>query len=245
MAAKQADRDRKAKVAELQRQAKAAERRRTFMVVGIGVSVVGLMAGAVTYAIVSDKSRAPSGQLAKLGVTQALAECDPVSTDPATGGGDHVGPETKESSVTSVKYATVPPAFGKHFVRPEFPNRQFYTKTDRPKMENLVHNLEHGYSVLWYDETVKDDQIGILKAISREANKSRNALNKFIVSEWDPAYGKFPASKHIGISHWSADAKDTKKQSGHRQLCGKVSGEVVADFIAKYPLTSAPEAGAQ
>ncbi len=245
MAAKQADKDRRAKVAELQRQAKAVERRRTLTVVGAGVAIVVLVAGAVTYAIVNDKSQAPSGQLAKQGVPQAMAECDPVKSEKATGGGDHVGPQTEKASITKIKYSTVPPAFGQHFVTPEFPNRQFYTANDRPKMENLVHNLEHGYSVLWYDDTIQGADIGALKAIAREANKSRNALNKFIVTQWDESYGKFPAGKHIAISHWSADAKDTTNQEGHRLLCGKVSGEAVAKYIADYPLTSAPEAGAQ
>ncbi|MGL5828694.1 MAG: DUF3105 domain-containing protein [Angustibacter sp.] len=245
MAAKQADKDRRAKVAELQRQAKAAERRRTAVVAGVGLAIIVLVAGLVTYAIIDDKANAPSGQLAKLGVPQALAECDPVKSESATGSGDHVGPQTNKADITKVKYTTVPPAFGQHFVQPEFPNRQFYTSVDRPKIENLVHNLEHGYSILWYDNTIKGADIDALKAITREANKSRNALNKFIVSSWDDSYGKFPAGKHIAISHWSADAKDTSKQTGHRLLCGKVSGEAVAKFIADYPLTSAPEAGAQ
>lgn len=243
--AKKTDQDRKAKVAELQRQARAAERRRTVLIIGVAGGVVALIAGAVAVAIVTDKSRAPSGSLVSQGVTAAQAACDPVTNDPAAGSGRHVGPQTDKPDVRTVKYSTVPPTSGEHFAAPEFPNRQFYTATDRPKMENLVHNLEHGYSVLWYDDTITGEKVAQLKAISREANATTQAQDKFIVSAWDPAYGALPAGKHVALSHWSGDPQDPKKQSGHRMLCGAVSGEVVQSFIKSYPRTSAPEPNAQ
>lgn len=245
MAAKKADQDRKAKIAEMQRQAKAAERRRTLTIIGAAVVIVALMAGAVTFAILRDKSRVPSGELTALGVPASAASCDPETTDPAEGGGEHVGPNTPKATVTQVKYDTVPPSSGQHFAAPAFPNRQFYTKDDRPKMENLVHNLEHGYSILWYDGTVTEEEVAQLRAIAREANDTEQAKEKFIVSAWDEAYGKLPEGKRFALSHWSADPKDLKKQSGHRVLCGALSGEVVQKFITDNPLTEAPEAGAQ
>jgi hypothetical protein len=245
VAAKKADHDRKAKIAEMQRQAKAAERRRTLAVVGAAVAVVVVIAGAVTFAIARDDSRVPSGSLASLGVPAGQASCDPVTDDDASGGGAHVGPGTDKPDETTVKYSTVPPSSGPHFAVPEYPARQFYTAADRPKMENLVHNLEHGYTILWYDDTATAEQVSQLKAISREANDSAEARNKFIVSAWDTAYGEFPADKHFALSHWSAQPSDLSKQTGHRQLCGKVSGEVVASFIKAHPKDEAPEPGAQ
>jgi Protein of unknown function (DUF3105) len=245
VAAKKSDQERKAKIAQMQRQAKAAERRRTVLIVGAAGLVVALIAGAVAFAIISDDSRAPSGGLTAQGLPAADAGCDPVTEDKAAGAGNHVGPGTNKPTVTTIKYSTVPPTTGEHFPTPEFPNRQFYTADDRPKMENLVHNLEHGYSVLWYDDTLSTEEVSQLKAISREANKTTEAQQKFLVSAWDPAYGKLPTGKHVALSHWAADAKDLKKQSGHRLLCGSVSGEAVQSFIKKYPRTSAPEPNAQ
>jgi hypothetical protein len=245
VSAKKSDQDRKAKIAEMQRQARAGERRRTLLIVGAAGVVVALIAGAVTFAIVTDDSRAPSGALTAQGVPAAEAGCDPVTEDEATGSGSHVGPGTDKPDLTTVKYSTVPPTTGEHFPAPEFPNRQFYTADDRPPMENLVHNLEHGYSVLWYDDTLSTEQVSQLKAISREANQTTEAQQKFVVSAWDTAYGAFPAGKHVALSHWSADAKDLKKQSGHRLLCGSVSGEAVQSFIKKHPRTSAPEPNGQ
>lgn len=235
--AKTVDKDRKAKIAEMQRQTKAADRRRTLTIIGAALVVVALMAGAVTYAIVSDDNRVPGGELATLGVSAAAASCDPVTTDPATGSGAHVE--------GTVKYSTVPPTSGSHNAQWEFPNRGFYTADDRPQMESLVHNLEHGYTVLWYDGTASAKQLAALKAIGKQANASTEAKEKFVVSAWDDAYGAFPAGKHFAMSHWSADPNAPAKQSGHRELCGDVSGAAVESFIKAYPRTSAPEPNAQ
>jgi hypothetical protein len=237
VATKKPDKDRKAKIAEMQRQAKAAERRRTLTIVGAAGVVVAIMGGAVAYAIISDESRVPDGPLTSLGVAASAASCDPITDDPTTGSGQHVD--------GTVKYATVPPTSGEHNPAPEFPNRGFYTADDRPQMEKLVHNLEHGYTVLWYDDTANETQLATLRGIAEKARDSDQARDKFIVSAWDTAYGTLPEGKHFAMSHWSAEANDLSKQMGHRQLCGDVSGAVVNDFITKYPLTSAPEPGAQ
>ena len=248
MAKKSADRDRRARIAEMQRQAKAAERRRTLLIVGTAVLVVAVIAGAVGFAILRDPNRPPSGELKDLGVAASAASCDPVTNDKATGGGVHVGPGTEQPNVTKVKYSTVPPTSGQHFAAPEYPNREFYDEGDRPKMETLVHNLEHGYTILWYDNTATTEQKATLRAIAKKANDSTQARDKFIVSAWDPAYGTFPAGKHFALSHWAADPKDPSnesKQQGHRQLCGAISGDVVQKFITTYPRTLAPEPNAQ
>ena len=241
LVAKTVDKDRKAKIAQMQRQAKAAERKRTLTIVGAAAVIVVLMAGAVTYAIVSDENRVPGGELASLGVAATAASCDPVTNDKTTGSGEHVGPGTAKPDEVTVKYATIPPSSGPHSPQWEFPNRGFYTADDRPRMENLVHNLEHGYTVLWYDDTTTDKQIATLKAVGKKANESTAAREKFIISAWDPAYGALPSGKHFALSHWSADGADTTKQAGHRQLCGDLSGAVVNEFITAYPRTSAPE----
>jgi Protein of unknown function (DUF3105). len=101
-----------------------------------------------------------------------------------------------------------------------------------------VHNLEHGYTIIWYDTTIKGAQLSALKNLSSSARaRNETAPSKFIVSAWDNAYGKFPAGKHVGISHWGA-------ADSHIQLCGKVSGQVVNTFIKKYPAADSPEPSA-
>lgn len=48
---------------------------------------------------------------------------------------------------TKVNYTTDPPTFGPHY--PDWITKGFY---DTPRAEgNLVHSMEHGYVILWYD----------------------------------------------------------------------------------------------
>ena len=115
-------------------------------------------------------------------------------------------------------------------------------------MEDLVHNLEHGYTVLWYDVTAGAGKKAELEQLARVANKTEWAKNKFIVSAWDTSYGELPAGKKFALSHWSAtlsaDGTKVASQAGHRELCGDLSGAVVKAFVQEFPLTSAPEPGA-
>jgi Protein of unknown function (DUF3105) len=234
---KQDPRQRRARIEELRREQRRAERRKTMLLVGIA-TVVGLgIIAAAAVPIISDAINDPAKKpVSSFGVAAAAASCDAPTNDPTTGGGEHVGPGTQKPDQTTVKYATVPPSSGPHYAVPASGQRKFYGENDRPRMEELVHNLEHGYTVLWYDDTVKGDERTALEDLSKRIPRDpQNA--KFVVSAWDPAYGAFPAGKHIALSHWSKD-------SGHRQLCGKVSGAAIASFMKAYPGTDAPEAGA-
>ena len=141
---------------------------------------------------------------------------------------------------TVEKYESVPPSYGPHWGTPVFPARTFYSDRDRPQMEQLVHNLEHGYTILWYDATIKGKQLDTLEDLAQSASNSDMAGpgNKFIVSAWDDSYGKFPSGKHLGMSHWGAQASAI-------QLCGKVSGDAVQKFMTQFPASDAPEPNAQ
>ena len=231
MGKKSATVDRKARLEEVRKAQKAAERRRTLLVAGAaGVVVLGLVA-AVGVVI---RNQIADSDIATIGVTTAAASCDPVTTDKSAGVSDHVGPGTNTPDQTTVKYDTVPPSSGKHFATPIVPARAFYTASDRPVLENLGHNLEHGYTIVWYDETTPKVQQDELKKLAPLARDDKFAGPKFIVSAWDQTRGAFPAGKHIAISHWGAKA-------GHRQLCGQVSGDVIKSFVQTYPYTDSPE----
>nr|WP_202881608.1 DUF3105 domain-containing protein [Pedococcus badiiscoriae] len=219
-------------MAEIQNQQKAKERK---VVAGIVIGCLVLLAG-LTGVILFAINDAQAKQLPHLGVTVAAASCDPVTTDPSSGAGEHVGPGTSKPNQTSVNYSTVPPSNGPHFVSPDLSGRDFYTAADRPVLETLVHNLEHGYTILWYDGSkVKDTKL--LRDIADQANKLPEASGKFKVVEWDASRGAFPAGKVYALSHWAKDA-------GHRQLCGNVSGQAIIDFVKKYPKTDTQEPGA-
>jgi hypothetical protein len=230
----QQDRDRRAKVEAMRREQQSRERRKSLLFIVVAVVVgLGIVAAAAVPAYLKNRNDPANQALASFGVAASAADCSDPTDDPATGGADH-----KEEG-TRITYDEVPPSSGPHWGQPAFPAREFYTARDRPAMEQLVHNLEHGYTILWYDGTVRGEQLQALKDIAKRARTEDGVgpRGKFIVSAWDDSYGKFPAGKHVALSHWGA-------KTGHRQLCGKVSGAVVASFIDRYPASDSPEPNA-
>ena len=242
MPKKQVSQNRKARIAEMQQQQKARENRVRLQIIS-GVTALLLVLGAViAYAIVDAANQRPEVAIAAIGVPASAASCDPVTQDKTTGNGEHVD---SGGSTPKVKYDTVPPSSGGHYQAPEVSDRRFFTAADRPKMERLVHNLEHGYTVLWYDQKAGEAKKTQLEELAKVANKLDAASQKFIVSAWDPSYGELPAGKKFALSHWSAtvgtEQTSAANQVGNRQLCGDLSGAVVQAFIEKHPRTSAPE----
>lgn len=246
MVKKDTNRDRRAKVAAMQAQQKAAERRRLLTVIGAIVVVIVLVAAGVTWAVMG-KQREQAALVGLAGDAQS-ASCDPVTNDPAEPSGNHIGPGTNKPDTTKVHYSTVPPSSGPHLASPVLSDRRVYTTADAPPIEGLVHNLEHGYTILWYDRSVEKDQAAAFAALAKEINAMPESAGKFIISPWDPAYGAFPAGKKYALSHWSADVdRQSGKVSnaqGHRQLCGGLSSAVVVQFVKDHPWSSAPEPGA-
>ena len=247
MAKKQVSQERKARVAEMQRQQSARERRTRLQIIAGCLVLLLVLAGVITYAVVDGRSQQPDNAIAKMGVSADAASCSAITNDPASGNGNHVGPGTNSPNVLTVKYATVPPSYGEHFAQPDLSGRKFFTQADVPHVETLVHNLEHGYTVLWYDPKAPAAKLTLLKDLADKANQTSWAKDKFLVAPWDAKYGAFPAGKSYALSHWAATTKadgTVASQAGHRQLCGDVSGEVVQQFIQKFPRTDAPEPNA-
>jgi hypothetical protein len=234
---KQSERDRRAKIEAMRRAEQAKQRRRsiTFLVIAVVVGI-GLVAAVVIPTYLDKKNDPANKAVSSFGVSAAAASCSPVSTKQGTNTEalrQHVQDGTVE------KYATIPPSYGPHWSAPIYPSREFYSNRDKPQMEQLVHNLEHGYTIIWYDSTVKGQQLTALKNIAAAARNddATGPTGKFIVSAWDDAYGDFPSGKHVGISHWGS-------QSSSIQLCGKVSGAAVEKFIQQHPANDAPEPNA-
>ncbi len=241
MPKKQTSQDRKTRIAEIQKQEKARENRMRLMIVAGCVAILLVLGVAIGYAVIDARGKQPAVAIEAIGVPASAASCDPVTKDKTTGNGEHVDPAT----APMVKYSTVPPTSGGHYQQPEVSDRRFFTAADRPKMERLVHNLEHGYTVLWYDQAAGEAKKAQLEELATLANKVDSAKDKFIVSAWDPAYGELPAGKKFALSHWSAKPgtvqTEAANQEGNRQLCGDLSGAVVKAFIDQHPRTSSPE----
>ncbi|MGQ0626460.1 MAG: DUF3105 domain-containing protein [Sporichthyaceae bacterium] len=220
--------DRKARVEALKKQQKAAERKKTYLVVGIATLVGGALIAIPTLKIINDNKEA-AREITSLGIPIGLAGCDAVQIDPAPeGSGEHVGAEI------TVDYKTIPPAYGAHFSAPARINsRGFYTADDRPPIEQLVHNLEHGYTIAWYLPTTPQGELDDLKALTTALRDDLDTL-QIIAAPWDTARGAFPAGKNVAFTHWGVD-------KGYRQYCRNVSGAALQTFMTNYPASDAPE----
>lgn len=227
---KVSEKDRRARVEAMRREQQARERRKSTVFVALAVVLgLGLVSAAAVPAYLKKRNDPANKSLSSFGVSAKAASCSAVTTDKATGNQDH------KPDGTVITYDTVPPSSGSHWGTPVLSSRPFYSAKDRPEMEQLVHNLEHGYTILWYDDTIKGDQLTTLEDLATSA-RGVDAVgpSKFIVSAWDDAYGSFPKGKHVAISHWGA-------KESHRQLCGKVSGEEVQKFVDAHPYSDSPE----
>ena len=236
---KTAERDRRAKVEQLRREQAAKERRKSMIFIVIAVVAgLGLIAAATIPAYLDRKNDPAKKALDSFGVAAADAQCSDVETQTVPDPPNNM-PNWHIPDGTRGEYDGTPPSYGLHWNAPVFPARAFYTADDRPPIEQLVHNLEHGYTILWYDETVKGDQLQELEDLATSARESDavGPNKKFIVSAWDDSYGDFPEGKHVAMSHWGA-------QTAYRQLCGQVSGEAAQRFIEQFPATDAPEPNA-
>jgi hypothetical protein len=218
---------------------KKEQRRRSLVLLGICVVLAGALLAYPVYLLVQDY-QARSATISDIGVAASAAGCDPVAQNQATGNQEHVAEGTK------VTYDRTPPDSGKHYPTPAPFTKRFYTTTDRPAVETLVHNLEHGYTVVWYRDTMPQEQIDQLEKIAKTFTATDyDQADKFIAAPWTTADGAgFPDGKNIVLTRWYADPSNPSNQAaqkGTRQACAAVSGAAIKDFMTTYPSTSAPE----
>ncbi len=231
------DAGRRAVVEQMRREQQSKERRKTFMMLGAAILVGAIIIGTAVWQLL--REQAADGQdLAVIGAPAADAGCQDVRTKTAEGEGEH------RPTGERVLYEDTPPAYGPHWANSLTPQeaRRFYTAEDRPEVERLVHSLEHGWTVLWYDETIADDDDAVddLRAIAGKFPEVTDPEQKIIIAPWtsEDTGDDFPGDTHLAFTHWSAGADG---QEGVWQYCEQVSGAVVVDFMDEYPSTDSPE----
>ena len=227
---------RREKLEALRREQQRKERRRTILFVGIAVVVaLGLIAAAAV-PLVRDWLDDPNRRdWADFGVAASAASCDAETEEAASGTSDH------RQDGERVDYASAPPTSGPHYQVPAPFSRKFYAPDDSPEIERLVHNLEHGYTILWYDPAVLDEQEQTLQDLATKVTESdevrEQVAGKFVVAPWDTERGDFPDGRSFALTHWGAE-------QGFRQFCGELSGEAVRDFVTAHPFSDSPEPNA-
>jgi hypothetical protein len=243
--AKQARTDRQAVIDSIRSQQSKRENRRGMAIVGASVLVAVLIVGAAAFKPVMDWWDLRSYSSASLGEIGAKASvCQDVTTKSAEGGQDHV------EVGTPLSYPDAPPAFGQHWNMWDSMDRKLYTEADRPELGELVHNLEHGFTILWYDETIADDpdKMDVLRGIASKLQGTDNLRDKFKAVPWTSEDGKaFPDGQHVAFTHWSLGGvgeTDPSKQVGVWQYCSDVSGAALEQFMEDYPYMDSPEPNA-
>jgi hypothetical protein len=228
--------DRRQRIEALRSKKKRSERIRSTAFALVIVLGTGAFFAKPAYNWIDKKLNDPlKRSIASFGVPLGDAGCGKITQDKSSGNQDHVQVGVR------VPYDFIPPSSGKHYSNPvSFTARPFFTTKDNPPVENLVHNMEHGYTILWYDPKLTG---GDLDEIEDMALRLRDdaTYQQFIATPWDPTYGAFPADKFIALSHWSAPDPKTGTGFGHRLFCERLSGQAVQDFMDKYPATDAPE----
>ncbi len=244
---------------QLMSQQKRADKRQGLIIVGACVGVAVLIIGLAAFRPIKDWWDLRSYndlQISEIGA--AASQCSPVITKAASGTQDHVDPGV------DVDYPEAPPAFGRHEVYPDDMSRKLYTKTDRPRTEMLVHNLEHGYTILWFRDIDRSgEEWDDLKAIAEKLKGTGNFRLKFKAVEWtegdwtnggepwtDADGNEIDTSKmKVALTHWSkggedVDLSDVDKQVGVWQFCPTVSGEALDAMMIDYPYLDSPEPNA-
>ncbi|WP_121255227.1 DUF3105 domain-containing protein [Nocardioides ferulae] len=237
--------DRQAVIDDLRKKQKSAERRRGFMIVGVCSAIALLIVGAALIQPIKNYLDEKEFEgLAVEDIGAPASACQPIETKPADGEQDHVPPGTP------ILYEDAPPAFGQHYDMPDTMERKFYRGTDRPPLGTLVHNLEHGYTVMWYDETAAEDEAVMeqIEAIADNFEGTSNMRLKFKAVPWTEADGgAFPEGQHIALTHWSVGGAENAGQGEHVgvwQYCSEPSGAALKEFMDTYDYMDSPEPNA-
>jgi hypothetical protein len=240
--AKQAKTDRQAVIDSIRSQQSKAENRRGLAIVGVCVLVAVLIVGAAAFKPIKDwydLRSYSSDSLSDIGAKASV--CQKVVTKKADGNQDHV------EVGTPMDYPDAPPAFGSHWNMWDSMDRKLYTTSDRPELGELVHNLEHGYTILWYDKTIADSSAAMddLRGIASKLEGTTNLRDKFKAVPWTSEDGKaFPKGQHVAFTHWSVGGvgeTDPEKQVGVWQYCSSLSGAALETFMEDYPYMDSPE----
>ena len=240
MAKPSKDADRRAIVEQMRREQQSKERRKSLMVLGAAVLVGALIIGVAVWQFMK-AGGSSAGDLANIGTAAAEAGCQEVQVEKAEGNNDH-RPDGEK-----ILYKATPPATGPHWgtFLQGAQIRKLYTADDRPPVEQLVHSLEHGHTVLWYDESIAESDEA-MEELEILANKFQGTdlSDKFIAAPWTSDDGEpFPDDAHVALTHWSMGGTNgnPEGQQGITQFCTEISGEVVEDFMKDYPYRDSPE----
>ncbi|MGZ8620253.1 MAG: DUF3105 domain-containing protein [Actinomycetota bacterium] len=229
---------------ELERQMARARRNRTISIV---VAVV-VAAGVAVYALTRpEQTSAATGRAAGLLATSDAQATAAGCTDVADVGPyqpedldrAHVGAEGGPAELPALSsYPSQPPASGPHGQS----TLAAGVYTNPPPIEPLIHSLEHGAAIVWYDPDASGTALSQIQDFYRDADVG----SRVIVAPYDypdeGEAGTFAAGTGMALVSWH-----------HLETCTDVNLAAAFGFTARYAvptfegedyLGNAPEPGA-
>jgi hypothetical protein len=242
---RRANKDRRARLEEMRRQQRSVERRKNMLTFGSAITVALLLVGtavllAYNKAQANDakknrvtnqlKAEKKVGHQSKPTAAEAKDGCLGVHTDPLSGAGKHL---PTPIDYTQEKYGDtadgtppIPPTGGSHNAVSLGDKVRFYPLADQPRPERAVHNLEHGYIVIWYDSKLPAGQVAQLQAMTSDPSMGR----LLVVGWWQ---SDLPSDKHVVMTSW-----------GKTDRCSTIDPVVARNFYTVHVnAPQAPEAG--
>ena len=183
-------------------EAKRQQRKRNMITLGIAVLVIALVAALV----ISDRKKAEG----PVGVAAEEADCTEKEEFEAAGA-EHIA-----EGAPHEPYNSTPPTNGPHHDSPA--QAGFSAEPIEP--EHLVHNLEHGMIVIWYNPGAPQELKDQLQAVVEQ---------EFAATVAAPFEG---LDKNFYLSAWNklpSDGEDSEG-TGYTIGCDAVAQEVIDDF---------------
>ena len=171
---------------------------------------------------------------------------DGTATSAAAGGctdevDNAAAPVSHVESGTDMSYAGVPPVSGAHWLQYPDISKTVYPADERPPLGQLVHSQEHGWTMVWYDDSIACDGPAMagLTDVATEVAAANPA--KVVFVPWTSLDGDaFSGGAHLAITHWDARGDGIE----YRQFCAAPNADAVLAFSMRHPSTDSSEPAA-
>jgi hypothetical protein len=196
----------------IQREIAARSRNRKIGIGLVSLAVAGAVGAAVISAAGSGGLPEPQVLLERADAEAQQAGCADVQTTGSYGGVDdpaapgyadrsHIGPGSAFQEMPPLAtYPTVPPASGPHGDL----TLGAGVYRDPPAVDRLIHSLEHGAAVIWYDPDAPGDGIDRIRAFFQQNDPVRQ--DRVIVAPYDypdgGEAGLLPPGTQMALVAW-------------------------------------------
>jgi hypothetical protein len=139
---------------------------------------------------------------------------------------------------TAMTYTGVPPVSGTHWAQWPDITKTVYVADERPQLGELVHSQEHGWTIVWYDESIAGDDAAMAQLRDVAGQVDAADLSKVVFVPWTSDDGDpFPDGMHVALTHWGVEDDGTE----WRQFCATPSLAAVVAFASRHPTSDSRE----